>query len=320
MYVFLLTAMISVARIVSVAPPPDMWVPVARDRSGGFTITGELSPPSMFSIRSSYRVKSHGCGDPDRPSRFSLALRGLTLRPSRVDSLTYIDVSDMVIENNQPPFFPPTLTAVCIGFNARISRTVPSLIYTKPRWGERLILSPSVPSVYAFDGMISYSAVHNRSVVFTRTAFGRMGNSSMGEGIPMTLNINDPLPSTVSENTFDEIVELIELYHGTVDIQGTNAVINAPNCYDTLTSTFPDLHYTISNDPQGPPVTDLVFAPADYIERTPNTDICTLMVSSAAPGGGPLRLTDHFVQKIGGIHFAYSESRIGFFDPSDSYI
>ena len=306
--------MISIAQVVALLPYSDFSVRLMRDQADILRVAGELHPPSTTQIPPAYRIMSHGCGDLGRAGAFRFRLDGYLMNNMR-NAVAWIDVSDMVVGTHSANLR-HTLMGICIGFNAQISRNTESLIYRNTRWMESLILSPAAPSVYAVDGSISYATFHNGQFVYVLTGFDLMSNPLVeDEFLPMTVNINDPHLSTVSHEAFDFIIECIELNGGTVQVREASFVINATDCYDTFTSIFPNLHYTIANEAHGPPVTDLVFTPPDYIERTLDPDICNLMVTRVRPAHGPLRLTDHLTRKIGGIHFMYHENRIGFFDP-----
>lgn len=292
--------------------PENFRVALQRDSSSQIRVRGIFNRANATSTVVRPWIKSIGCGQRNRFGEHSLTLEG------HDGTRANIDVTDMVstVGNFR------TLMGVCIGFDSALSRSVESVMYVNsPEGGEALIFRPTNgTNQVALSGEISYVNIQRNALVYGRTMAGPLGGVVSNEVSQVVFSMNGNLQSTVQNVTFTAIIASIESIGGRVEnTERMWRIHNLNNCYDRLLARLPTLHYLFTNheDPSQQATTRIDLYPEDYLIQKESLDrgvVCELKII-AETSFFPLIISEHFIRRIGGIHFDYANRRIGMFDP-----
>ena len=288
--------------------PTDVTIPLIRSSDDKWCIRGTIEFPLQRSHVCA-PIKSSECGGFDVYDLFRLQVPGTSHGPLPLDvsDMTRIGESDFELQG------------VCLGFQSTLAHRLNSVIYqNQDEVGTQVILNAVDPFQYAIAGEIVYANLTSPLARYGSTLVASDGiDTNAYHFTNVSIVLNDESPSTISDSTHARLVEIIAsnggaLLHSSV----AGSILRADNCYDRFISLLPNIHYMIANDVDGTMVivADLVFTPEDYMERTPSGSLCRIRLHRNI-SGHYLRLTDHLLRKIGGIHFDYANGRIGFFDP-----
>lgn len=259
-------------------------------------------------------IQSHGCGLVNQFGEHSLSLEG------HDGARANVDVTDMVptTMSFQPPM------GFCISFNAALTRSIESILYINSDENESLIFRPRDVDRFSLFNQIAYTNIDHRGSGYGRTLASQTVNGLIvgesNEVDRLVFAINGHGPSTVHQVTFATIVASIESTGARIRESNDGLEVHGlSNCYEQLLTRLPRLHYLLSDhqDPNAPATTRLVFHPEDYLvarESDDTVDVCDVNIGTDQPGT-PLILSEHFIRRLGGVHFDYANRRIGFFDP-----
>ena len=209
---------------------------------------------------------------------------------------------------------------ICIGLNGRLGDIIPSAIYiSTDSTGESLILSPTDPNEYAYNRAIFYTHVHQRRFIYGSMSIGDGEDAAVSQGgrrrfRRLSLNFSPVNLSFIPSDIYDEFMHQLRRVGASVSIYHSR-YIRFDNCYDELVPLLPNIKFRLAHDSDGLVESgEIVLTAADYLERMANPYTCKLMVARAHEDSS-IGLYDALIRKIGGIHFDYSNNRIGFFDP-----
>jgi len=293
--------------------PNDFEVSLFRDEANTLRLIGNPSPTERERLLNP-QIVSFLDDTPTRPNLFSFGFDGVRLLNERRQQTVWLHVTDNLVT---PETGSHSLRRLCIGFGSRMSQHMDSLIYRNVGWGESLIFQPAEPEIYALDRAIAYAQVYERSFVHAYAYIDEDDAPQEGDSyLRLTLRLNDHQLSKIPDFVYDFLMNMIiQDTEGFIVPSSTGAIIILANCYERLVGFLPDIKFGIANDREGVEVVaNILFQSSDYIERTDSDNRCRLLIDRSI-SGLDISLTDHLLKRVGGLHFDYTNSRIGFFDP-----
>ena len=256
-------------------------------------------------------LKSTNCGSENRNGRHSLVFNGAN------NTRAHLDISDMVMymEGHY------SVMGLCISYRAALTRSVDSILYLSQTDGhENLVLNPASPGNYSATGSIEYTNIRTRDGIINVRV---MASDPSDDSVPINAPIDDLIfainggsMSTISQESYSIIQRAIGGLGGHIRSSSIQSEVYLDNCYNRLIQGLPAIHIFLhdSPNPTDAASTRLIIYPQDYISPTEVSHVCKIHVEGAHPNEA-LVLTNHLIQTIGGVHFDYTNERIGLFDP-----